>query len=367
MGAWLSLLLLYSYADGPSTEHWLEGGELAARLRTPISVTWSGQPVREALHSLAEVHRVSVLLDRRVDPGRPVELALSGVPLGEALGQLAGSVGCGYAQLGPIAYVGPQPVAERLRTLSAALEEVAGGLPASLRHKAKERGSLAWPDLATPRGLLEQLAATGGLELAGLDQVPHDLWGAADLAPLSWMDRVLVVSVQFDLWPQPTEDGRALTLRPIPEQVLLERSYPGGSDPRRLAQRWSRLAPHCQIEVQGKRVVVRGLLEDHERLHQGPRSARTPRASQAGEARIKRLKLRGQLGDVLRSIATSYELTLDLDRAALAASGTPADTLVELEVEDTTLEEALHRLLDPLKLGFRLEKGSLHVFPAKEH
>ncbi len=365
MGAWLTLLLLLNYADAPAAK-WLDGSQLTERLRTPISVTWSGQPVREALQSLSEVHRVSVLLDRRVDPGRPVELVLSSVPLDEALGRLAVAAGCGYAQFGPVAYVGPQPVAERLRTLSAVLEETARKLPASLRERAQQRGSLAWPDLATPRGILEQLAATAGVDLGGLDQVPHDLWGAADLPPLSWMDRVLLVAVQFDLWPQPADGGRALTLRPVPEQVLLERSYPGGSDPRALAQRWQRLAPHCQVEVRGKRVVVRGLLEDHERLLQGPRSPRKSQASRAGEARIKRLKLRGKLSDVLGSIASSYELVLYLDGAALAAAGTPADTLVELEVEDATLDEALHRLLDPLKLGFRLQQASLHVFPSAE-
>lgn len=365
MGVWLSLLLLWTNAGGPDAANWLEGRQLADRLRTPISVTWSGQPMREALRSLSEVHRVSVLLDRRVDPGWPVELALSSVPLEEAFGQLAVAVGCGYTQLGPVAYIGPQPVAEKLRTLSAVLEEAVGKLPASLGERVQQRGRLAWRDLAPPRGLLEQLAATAGVELGGLEQVPHDLWGAADLAPLSWVDRVLLVAVQFDLWPQPLEGGRAWALRCIPEQVLLERSYPGGSDPRRLAQRWQKLAPRCQIEVRGKRVVVRGLLEDHERLHQGPSSARKPQASQAGEARIKRLKLRGQLSDVLSSIAKSYELVLHLDRAGLAAAGTPADMLVELEAQDATLEQALHRLLDPLKLGFRLEQGSLHVFPSE--
>lgn len=365
MRGWFCLLLLWSYLEEPGTVRWVEGRELAARLELAISATWSGRPLREALRSLSELHRVSVLLDRRVDPDQPLELVVSDLALGEALERLAASVECGYAQFGPVAYIGPPQVAARLRTLSALLEEAVRGLPASLRERASQRARLDWPNLATPRGLLERLSSEAGIELAGLDQVPHDLWAAADLAPLTWMDRVLLVTAQFDLWPQPADSADTLVLRPIPQQVLLERSYPGGSNPRALAQRWQQLAPHCQIEVRGRRVVVRGLLEDHERLRAGPAPApRKPRPAAAGQTRIKRWKVQGRLDDVLASLAASYGLELHVDRAALAAAGTPADTLVVLEVEQATLDEALHRLLDPLQLGFRIEDASLYVFPA---
>ena len=366
MGAWLALLF-FGYADQASASAWLEGGRLAARLQTPVSVTWSGKPLREALTALSEWHRVSVVLDRRVDPGQPVELALEDVALGDAFRRLAAAVGCGYSQFGPVAYVGPPEVAARLRTLSAVLEQTAADLPPQVHQRISQQSTLSWPNLATPRGLLEDLAASSGIDLTGLDQVPHDLWAAGDLAPLSWLDRVLIVSVQFDLWPQPVEDMQAFSLSRIPQQVLLERSYPGGSRARALAERWQALAPECQIEVRGRRIVVRGLLEDHERLRAGPSAApRKPPRSAPQSARVKRLNVRGKLSDVLNAMASSYGLSLDMDRAALAAAGIPADTLVELKIEEASLDEALHRLLDPLRISFRLDETSLHVFPSSD-
>ncbi|MCL6504787.1 MAG: hypothetical protein K6T86_19080 [Pirellulales bacterium] len=367
LAAWLAGMLCgdaaWAQREGAK---WLEGKQLAARLETPVSAAWAGTPLREATRSLSAAQRVSVLVDRRIDPTQPLELRLNEVPLAEALGRMAAAADCGYTQFGPVAYIGPSSVAARLRTLSAVVEEAFAHAPGTVRRLAGQKASLSWPDLAAPRELLAGLAESAGIQLSGLEQVPHDLWAAADLPPLSWMDRVLIVTVQFDLWLQPAGDG-TFALLPIPPEVLLERSYAGGSNPAALVQRWKALAPHCQIEIQGKQVVVRGLLEDHELLRGGTRRpARPPRQQAAARPRIKRLHVRGKLGSVLEQIASNYGLALHLDPAALAAAGAPADTLVELEVNELTVEEALHRLLDPLKLGFRLDDAVLHVFPAEE-
>ena len=46
---------------------------------------------------------------------------------------------------------------------------------------------------------LAQLGQRSGVEITGLEQVPHDLWAAADLPPISLVARLTLIAVQFDL------------------------------------------------------------------------------------------------------------------------------------------------------------------------
>ena len=53
---------------------------------------------------------------------------------------------------------------------------------------------MAWDELAEPRTLLAALARENGLEIEGLDRVPHDLWPAADWPPMSLVDRLTLIA-----------------------------------------------------------------------------------------------------------------------------------------------------------------------------
>jgi hypothetical protein len=203
-------------ADAP---HWATGTNLQRKLATDkVSIQWAGNPLRRAIRSLSQAVQVAILIDRRVDPDQKLDLSLKDVPLGAALQAIAGRLDLGVSRLGNVVYLGPASVAERLPAVAKALEKDVRRLPTAVQRKYLSTRRLAWDDLAVPRDLLAGLARDSGLSIAGLENVPHDLWAAADLPPLSLIDRLTLIAIQFDLSFKVADGGRRLEVVAAPSE-----------------------------------------------------------------------------------------------------------------------------------------------------
>ena len=201
-------------ADAPK---WAAGAALRRQLVEPVDLLWSANPLRQAVTGLSRSLRVAVLIDRRVDPGQRVDLAFQGEPLGAVFEAIARHCGLGVSRLDNVVYLGPPAAAERLRGVATQWAAALRPLAPDRRAAFFRRKKLAWPDFSTPRDLLLQLGREGGLTLLNPERIPHDLWAAADLPPLSLADRLTLVAVQFDLTFRVTADGRRIELVPIPK------------------------------------------------------------------------------------------------------------------------------------------------------
>jgi hypothetical protein len=354
---------------------WRTGAALERQLRTRVDVFWSGTPLRQAILSLSQSQRTAALIDRRVDPGQKLDLQRDGLPLEQVYREIAQSRNLGITWLGPVAYFGPPRAASRLRTVAELRREDVGRLPAARAQRFLAAERLRWEDFALPRDLLAALAAESGIEILGLEHVPHDLWAGADLPALSLVDRITLIAGQFDLTFQIAADGSALALIPIPDNVAIVRTYPGGRNPQALADRWAALVPQGEINVVDNRVSVRGLLEDHERLaaagqasrSQAAPTMRTPHAgpaARAGEQRFTVRRGKGQLGPVLRQLAAQVGLTLRIDYGALQRAGISLQQPIAFSVENATLEELFDAVLTPAGCTFRVEGKALEIRPA---
>ena len=113
---------------------------------------------------------------------------------------------------------------------------MSAALPPAAAKKFFEQKSMAWDDLTTPRELLEKLGSENGIEIAGLEQIPHDLWAAADLPPLELIERLTLIAGQYDLTFEVSADGNRITLVPVPEHVELVRTYPAGRQAQQTAK-----------------------------------------------------------------------------------------------------------------------------------
>lgn len=343
---------------------WLSGSAMREQLARPIKLAWSGMPIRKGLADLARSQRLAILLDRRVDPGRPLELSLDDVPVELALERVARAERLGLSWYGPLVYFGPEAAADRLKTLAALRAVDAKSLPGAARASFTRQQPWRWDDLATPRELVEQLATEAKVDIEGLDKIPHDLWAAADLPPLSWTDRLTLIANEFDLTFHFDAEGQTLALTALPEKIVLERSYAAGRNPRELADRWVRQAPEAEIEVVGDKVMLRGRAEDHERL-----TAAKPRgkAPAAGGAEVYTLTVRNQpLGPVLDELKQRLGLELHVDEAALERAEISLDRLVSFSVEQATLDELFAAALKPAGLTFRRREKSFDIFPAPQ-
>jgi hypothetical protein len=353
-----------SPAAGAASD-WATGLALQKRLAAPADVTWSENPLRPALRGLSRAYRVAVLVDRRVDPEQKLDVQVAATPLAEAMQEIARRGGAEVSMLGPVAYFGPPQAAGRLRTLATVRAAEIQRLPPAAARKLREPRAMAWDDFATPRELLEELARQSGIEIAGLDRVPHDLWAAADLPALSLADRVTLVANQFDLTFEAAADGGSVRLVPVPGDLGIVRTYPGGADPEATARGFAGRAPAARIKVVGDKVYVKGMLEDHERLAAPHRLAdRKAKPPAAGQVRIERLVVREKpVGPVLEQLAGRLKLELRMDRKAIAEAGISLDQRVSIEVENATPDEVLRALLRTTPLDFRRHGNVVEIGP----
>lgn len=325
-----------------------------------MTASWSATPLAEALGELSRSQRVAIRLDRRVDPEQPLSLTIEALALEAAVERIAHRRQLEVSWFGPLVYLGPRPAARRLRTLTALRADEAARLSADRRRAFSQEEPWRWDNLATPRDLCQWLADEAHLRLESVDALPHDLWAAADLPPLSWIDRLTLVTNEFDLTFQFTEGGAAVRLLPIVEPVRIERRYPGGRQPEELAERYARLAPEAEVQRSGGKVVVRGRIEDHERLTARPKP---PPSGKPGKE-VYTMRVHNQpLSAVLDKLREQLGLELRIDQAALRQAGVSLDERVSFGTEEATLDELLTAVLKPAGLTYRGEGKAFEIVP----
>lgn len=331
--------------------------------RQPASVTWSGATLRDALQRFADSQSVYMVIDRRIDPGARLELGADRVPVGETMRAAGKQADASVSFLGAIAYFGPESTCRRIATVAALRSQECQKLPSPLRTKLLERSDWNWEDFATPRELIEQLAASAGLKVDGMEQIPHDLWAGAKLPSLNVAERLTIVLAQFDLTFRLSEDRATLVLEPIPERVAIEKDYPAGSDPAGRLAALRKRAPEAEIELRGKRIVVRGTVEDHQAVTASEQSKREPAPPVEG-VQVYTLTVTGKpLNAVLPQLARQLQFELKVDEEALKARGATLDHLVSLEVKEVALKQLLDKLFQGTGLEYQvdLEQKTLEV------
>ncbi len=315
------------YADNVN---WATGPALRKQLAEPVDIYWVNNPLRKAIGNLSQTRRVAVLIDRRVDPGKELNVSLKGVPLESALRQIARPRGLDVSRLGNVLYLGPAAAADRLNAVSTEFKEGIRRLPYATQRKYFLRKKLAWEDLAEPREILEILGRRSGLAIDRLDRVPHDLWAAADLPNLSLADRLTLIAFQFDLTFKIAADGKRLELVPLPEYVP---KTPAAEHPAATPRK----KPASKPPVDLKRL------------------------------RIDRLVVQGKpLDAVLGQLADRLGLELRIDRQAIAAAGISLEQRVSVKVENATIDELLRGLLRDTRLTFRRRQRVVEIVPAAD-
>ncbi len=345
---------------------WLTGNGLETKLTLSTSLIWRGNDLRERVRTYSASQRVCLVLDRRVDPGQPVNLRVPETPLAGALQQVASHLKLGTCRLGPVIVLTPRAAAEVWPTVAALARDHAKRV--ARKHPTAWSGnkSLHWEDLTAPRQILQELAERNGLSYTNLQLIPHDLWAGVDLPAMTLADRLSLIAGQFDLTFQVDSTGRKVTFVPFPEDPQLERFYPVGP---RIAQRLrdiQAIAPQAQVSRAGRRYRVRGSWQDHQRIASLIRSP-------AGRSRVTETEKRWNLqvknkplGLVLKALCQQRGLTLLMDQQALATSGISLDELVSYQIENASSDELFRAVLMPVGLTHQLQGKTLRVKPAAQ-
>jgi hypothetical protein len=319
---------------------------------------------------VARNKNVAVLLDRRIDPGRKIEISLRQTPLKEALESIAQKYNLGISMVGPVIYFAPPETARTVRTLVALRREDVSRLAPGVAKKFFEQKSMAWNDLTAPRELLQKLGSENGIQIAALDQIPHDLWAAADLPPLELIERLTLIAGQYDLTFQVSADGKRIILLPVPQRVELARTYPAGRQAQQTVKNFASLAPQARVQVDGDKIVVTGTVEDHERISAPHRPAERNTVKSADtDLASKRhtLTIEEQpIGPLLEQLAPRLNLELKIDNKALEQAGVSLDQRVSFSVKNATVDELLQAALKQTGLKFVRRGNVVQIEPAQE-
>jgi len=348
---------------------WTTGPALQKQLDETMDIVWGEIPLRQALESLARNKKVAVLIDRRVDPSRKIDISLHQTPLKDVLETIAQKCNLGISMVGPVAYFAPPEVARRVRTLVALRQEDVRRLAPAAAKRFFNQKSMAWDDFAQPRELLEKLGTENGIRIEALDQVPHDLWAAADLPPLDLIERITLIAGQYDLTFQVSADGNRLTLLPVPEHVELVRTYPAGRQAQATAKNYASLAPQAQIQIDGDKIIVTGMIEDHEHISAPHRPAERNTAKSADtDFTLKQYTLtivEQPIGPLLKQLAPQLNLEIKINDEAIRQAGVSLDQRVSFSVKDATLDELLRAALQQTRLNFVRRGNIVQIEPSR--
>lgn len=340
-------------------EEWCTAAEFRAAWESPIGVTWADNPLRSALAKLSRQCRIAMWVDRRIDPERRLSLSIANEPFGVGCQRIAAKIDAAVGRVGPVVYIGPPAVADRLATVAALrrgeLEQVA----VNRRSTFTAPKSLRWDDLAEPRQLIKDLAREAGLETPDLERrVPHDLWPAASLPPLVWSDRLTLILAGFDLTFVRHEVEGTLELVPLPESPTIEKTMAVKGGPAKVAAELADKFPQAELRVVGTRLVVRGRFEDLEMIERVARGERVERARVVPGPSEFSLKVENQpAGAVVRHIAKQLMLTLDVAPDAVEA----LEQRVSFSAERLRLSDLLDTVLRGTGLQFELQDQRLLI------
>lgn len=371
---WMLLPTMGAFAAEP-----LSGKPFETALDQRIGRSWTGQDghtLRDVVKQLADSQRLSIMLDRRIDPTQSIELTSPPAPVRDIVIAVARKVEAGMSVIGNVVYVGPAGSVKKLRTLvelrNVELSKLTSGAaagkspwrnrPASLT----QRKTFHWQELDRPRDMLKQVADKYQIEIEGLDTLPHDLWAATSLPQVTAIEGLSLLLVQFGLTFEFVPNRVAIRLVPIPEQVFVERSYTVLANSPVILEAARKQFTDVELEQSGAKLIARGTVEQQAELaawlkpgHQKPSK---PADKPLSERRFTLKQRNVAVGDVLKTF-TDYGVKILHDRAQLADAGISLDQKIDIDVKDATVEELFRDLLEPLGVDVTIDGEMVRLKP----
>ncbi len=386
MLSFATLLFAASWAGIAKADEPIEfvsGSAFRRALEQSISASSDNDNLRGICLGIERAQRVSILLDRRLDPTCSRSLRIGGETLLGCLQRLAAESDAGATVIGNTAYLGPRGTATNLRTLVALRRselfdkhsEIADSRRIALTHATTFR----WNDLERPADLVGRLAGEYSLAVEGIERVPHDLWAGAVLPETTAIEGLSLVLAQFDLTFAWIDHGRGVRIEPVPQRVAIERAHlpPRGMRAAAALDRWKGEIPELEARVEDNKVVVSGTEELHEIVDRVRRGGRAnDKASSSEAAKLKPLNLHrfnGKIQNIPASAvlkdlesADKGQLTFEYDRGEFKAAGIDLDKPVTLELKDAKIEDLLKATLDPLGVTFEIRDRTVKLRPASK-
>ena len=362
----------------------LAGKPFETALDHSIGRAWGGQdsnPLRDVLRQLTESQRVSILLDRRIDPTQSIELTLPPTPLRDILAALAHKVESELSIVGSVVYVGPTDSAKKLRTLvelrNNDLSKLASGVssnksPWRNRHTSlTQRRTFVWQDFDCPRDILQQVAVKFQIEIDGLDKLPHDVWAAASLPQVTATEALSLLLVQFGSTFEFVPDRAAIRIVPVPQRVLIERTHTVPANSPVTVDAVREQFADSEIERSGSKLVVRGTVEQHVEIASWLKSGGKKPSKSTGNKPSKTLSERRFTLPKQRNVAlrdfiktfTDFGIQITYDQAQFADANISLDQKIDIDAKDVSIEKLFRDHFGPLGVEVTIDGEIVRLKP----
>ncbi|REJ92799.1 MAG: hypothetical protein DWQ34_11305 [Planctomycetota bacterium] len=345
-------------------------------LRKPIAIDRDDAELRPLLHRLRADREIALLLDRRIDPSREFDIHLAPVRLHSALEAIAEQADVGVSIVGSTVYFGPHEAAGALRTVIALRESELEQFSERLGRREFEltrTSTVRWSDLARPADLIRQTGEKVSLSVEDLDQIPHDLWAAGEMAGVTPVEALSLLLIQFDLTFEWTGPATGVRIIPLPRQVGITRVHTvRGVEVDEALERIRDRFPEMSIEREGAELRVDGTVEQHEQIAVLARGG-NPDAEQddavdfgpLGRRRFTFKVLRQPAGAVLKTLEVNgLDLVYDLE--SFTAAGIDLNQKISFDLNQATPDELFSRICAPLNLEYEIDGETITLSPSSK-
>ncbi len=290
------------------------GTSFRQQLELPASVYWSAVPLREGLENLARTQRLAIWLDRRVVPHQPVTLSAQEPTLRACFSVLANTKNLDISWTDCVVYIGPEKTADRFATVNRVHAQLVTKLAKTPRHLWRVRKGSSWPNLTTPGELVTEIEQEVGVRISGQEQIPHDLWPAAQWSSLPAYTRLGLILAGFDLtflWNK----GGSVHIVALPEHPKFRQTYRVPAHQQQTIQKLVAGFPNAKLDQTAGRVHLAASW----RVHEAVRHALEEPVLRQGHIEDTRYTLRGvnqPVGPLLEKLTQQLELTCEFSAAA---------------------------------------------------
>ncbi|MEY3460099.1 MAG: hypothetical protein RL215_3256 [Planctomycetota bacterium] len=344
----ITLAALLSLPPAPASAQtpirFATGKNLEKALAESITCSALRMPLKRQLLDLQQESSICILRDRRIDPNTPITLRSGFITRRNLLAQFASTLpNSAAAFTDHYVCIAPSAAALRLPLLIQLAEQQTNPwkrLPPAVSRRALNPAPAAWTQAQTPADILSKAARNAGVAISNLEQLPHDVWDAAQLPSLPFIELACLILNQFDLFPQPNPETLEIQLAPIPNESPLELRHPFPPEFRNpLELAWNNAHPDVPVRWTRSSATLTATLPQHIRfaanLQQLHASLPGQNPQNNGSLKTRQFQLqaeRATLGNVVASLRANG-VTIEIPDESTPALQKLLQTIVPISAQ----------------------------------
>ncbi|MCA9216045.1 MAG: STN domain-containing protein [Planctomycetales bacterium] len=321
--------------------------------------------MRRSLKRLGDLYRIPIVLDRRIDPSRELNLAVQDSPFVRVVAAAAVQLDVRVEPVGSCLYVGPKETAAYVPLLIQLAESQIETLPKQKQTSWRAVFPVQVAHLTSPRDLVKELCTGRRIDIANLERVPHDLWPEQNWGSLTLAESLALILIGFDMTFEINDVGDC-TARPVDTQKRVTLTHDSFGD-----DQGGQLAEIVEgfrgAKIDGTTVTLAASLETHAELRRRLQSLRVESKGRSATAapspgrplpkQTYSLEVKNQpLGPVVTQLCMRLGLQLQFADNITKAD---RDRLVSFQVQNATLEQLFAAMVAGTDLKAEFKDGIL--------